>query len=62
VRIVGAYIDWCEFEIQKEPEDLNAFAEAIYRICPDIVEQGTNTIAALQSEIKKTKRVFLWWD
>ncbi|WP_326266092.1 DUF4253 domain-containing protein, partial [Bacillus thuringiensis] len=28
----------------------------------DIVEQGTESIEELVEEIKKTKKLFLWWD
>lgn len=34
----------------------------MYEFCPDIVEQGTESIEELVEEIKKTKKLFLWWD
>jgi ankyrin repeat protein len=37
-------------------------AELLYRICPDIVEQGTETVAALAKQLARTDRLFLWWD
>lgn len=60
--LIGASSDWCEFIIRKEPEDWLAFAKEIYKICPDIVDQGTNTVEELAKELKESKTLFLWWD
>jgi len=38
------------------------FAKEMYKVCPDIVDQGTGSIEALAEEMKKTKRLFFWWD
>lgn len=62
LKLLGADFDWCEFLIQKEPEDWNQLAEEIYALCPDIVEQGTQTVSALAREMKETKRLYLWFD
>jgi len=39
--IVGASDDWVALQFHSLPEDLCAFAEEVYRFCPDTVEQGT---------------------
>jgi hypothetical protein len=60
--LIGAAGDWCEFTITKEPADWLAFAREVYKVCPDVVDQGTNTVEALADEMKKTKRLYFWWD
>lgn len=62
LKLVGASGDWCEFKITKEPADWLKFAEEAYKFCPDIVDQGTGTVEALADEMKKTKRIYFWWD
>ena len=44
------------------PEDLAAFADEVYDFCPDIVEQGCDSVEALAEAIAETSTVFLWWD
>jgi hypothetical protein len=39
--VVGASEDWVALQFRSHPENLCAFAEAVYRFCPDTVEQGT---------------------
>lgn len=60
--LVGASGDWCEFTIRKEPENWLTFAGEVNKVCPDVVDQGTGTVEALADEMKRTKRLYLWWD
>ncbi len=60
--IIGADSDWVEIEFKRLPKDLDAFAEEVYDFCPDAVDQGPGSVAALAKEIQKTKKLFLWWD
>lgn len=62
LELIAASGDWCEFIIHHEPDNWLAFAKEIYAICPDVVDQGTDTVEALAEEMKKTKRLYLWWD
>jgi hypothetical protein len=62
LSLVGAGGDWCEFTINKAPADWMAFAEEAYKVCPDIVDQGTETVKALATEMKRTNRLYFWWD
>jgi Domain of unknown function (DUF4253) len=62
LTVVGAGFDWVEVALLRQPEDLNAFAREVYTFCPDILDQGTETVERLASEIKDTNSVFLWWD
>jgi Domain of unknown function (DUF4253) len=62
LELIGASGDWCEFVIHKEPASWMDFAKEVYKVCPDVVDQGTETIAALAQELKATKRLYLWWD
>jgi hypothetical protein len=62
LELIGASGDWCEFTITREPCDWMKFSEMAYKYCPDIVDQGTGTVEALSAEMKRTKRLYFWWD
>ncbi|HEV8511963.1 MAG TPA: DUF4253 domain-containing protein [Cyclobacteriaceae bacterium] len=62
LELIGASGDWCEFVIQKEPSNWTEFANEVYKVCPDVVDQGTGTKEALAEEMKRTKRLYFWWD
>jgi len=62
LELIGASGDWCEFVIHNEPKDWLEFAKEIYKICPDVVDQGTGSLNSLADEMKKTKRLYFWWD
>lgn len=62
LELIGASGDWCEFIIHKEPKDWTQFAKEVYKVCPDVVDQGTNTINELANEMKLSKRLYFWWD
>jgi len=62
LELIGASGDWCEFIIHNEPKNWTSFAKEVYKFCPDIVDQGTRGIENLAQEMKRTKRLYLWWD
>lgn len=62
LNLVGASGDWCEFVITKEPTNWLSFAKDVYKVCPDVVDQGAGTVQALADEMKRTKRLYFWWD
>lgn len=62
LKLIGAGFDWCEFEIRREPKDWHQLAQKLYEICPDIVDQGTGNIQTLETELKKSKRLYFWFD
>lgn len=62
LEFTGAALDWFEARIIRPPADWLAFAQALYAVCPDIVDQGTNTVQALADELRRTKLLYCWWD
>ncbi|MDQ1088644.1 DUF4253 domain-containing protein [Siphonobacter sp. SORGH_AS_1065] len=62
LKLIGADYDWCEFEIEKEPDNWQKVAEKVYRLCPDIVDQGAGNVESLTKELEQTKRLYLWFD
>jgi hypothetical protein len=62
LELVGAGDDWCEFKITNDVKDWVRLAKEAYKVCPDIVDQGTQTVAKLAEEMKRTKRLYFWWD
>ena len=62
LQLTGAGGDWCEFSIDHPPTDWMTLAKEAYKVCPDIVDQGTGTVEKLADEMKRTKRLYFWWD
>ena len=62
LELIGASGDWCEFLIHTDPKSWTQFAKEIYKVCPDVVDQGTGTIEALADAMKNTQRLYFWWD
>jgi len=60
--LIGASGDLCEFKINKEPQNWEILAKEAYKVCPDIVDQGSGTVEKLAAEMKQTKRLYFWWD
>jgi len=60
--IYGAAFDWLEARFERAPADMMAFAREVYEFCPDVVDQGTETVEALANEMARTNSVYLWWD
>ena len=62
LTLVGAGFDWIEARMSKPADDWRAFADEVYEICPDVVDQGTGDVDALAAEMQKVETLFLWWD
>ncbi len=64
-HIIGISRDVIEAVVEKPPETLEE-AEALaweqYLYCPDIVDQGTETIRALAEALWKSSSWYFWWD
>lgn len=37
-------------------------AKRLFKLCPDIVDQGAGTLAQAAAELKRSRQLFLWWD
>jgi hypothetical protein len=62
-EITGADTDWVEVHLNHITSAAAAeFANEVYEFCPDLTDQGTETVENLAAEILHTQRVFLWWD
>jgi len=62
--IIGADFDWVEVDFSEFPtnNDLQPFAKELYEFCPDIVDQGTESIDGFIEELKEYRKLVLWWD
>lgn len=60
--IIGAENDWVEIDFRIIPRDIKVFADEIYDFCPDAVDEGAGSLAALIKEINTTKKLMLWWN
>ncbi len=62
LKLVGADFDWVQADFVRQPTDMVAFAKEVYTFCPDVVDQGTETVERLAAEMQKTNSLYLWWD
>ena len=62
LELRGAGLDWLSARISKPPKDWTAFAREVYEFCPDIVDQGAETVEALTTEMRTRNELYLWWD
>lgn len=62
IEILQAGTDTVLFRLKSLPTNVRAFSEDVYKFCPDIVDQGVETIDALQKIVAEEKMVALWWD
>jgi Domain of unknown function (DUF4253) len=60
--LTGAGHDWLQADFVTPPADMTAFAHEVYEFCPDVVDQGTETVEALAAEMAAGNFVYLWWD
>lgn len=62
-EITGADEDWVEVRLSKITSGTAlTFANEVYEFCPDLTEQGAESVENLAAEMVQTKRLFLWWD
>jgi hypothetical protein len=62
IDIWQAETDTVQLKFKRLPKDLPAFAREVYAFCPDIVDQGLGTTAALEQAIRQESGLLLWWD
>ena len=62
LKLVGAGLDWMEADIGNPPSDWTAFAQEVFEFCPDVVDQGVGSVAALATEMERSSDLYLWWD
>lgn len=62
IDIWQAETDTVQLKFIQLPKDLTAFAREVYAFCPDIVDQGVGTQAALAEAIRQESGLLLWWD
>ncbi|MCG9894235.1 MAG: ankyrin repeat domain-containing protein [Fimbriimonadaceae bacterium] len=61
-KLVGLGYDTLDLEFASLPADLAAFAQELYGFCPDLIDQGFESLNGLETHLKTTRRLHLWWD
>ncbi len=61
-EIAGANYEWVEIEFKTLPRDLKAFADEVDAFCPDALEEGATGTEKFVKDLKKTKKLLLWWE
>jgi hypothetical protein len=54
--------DTVEGQFHRITRDADALAKRLYKLCTDIVHQGTETAERLAEILRTDRRLFLWWD
>jgi hypothetical protein len=60
--LTGIGFDWISGRFTTPLADPDALAQRFNAFCPDIVTQGTGTVAALARELKRSRELYCWWD
>jgi hypothetical protein len=61
-RLDGAGFDWLEGSFPSGNPNFDSLAVVVNAVCPDVVTQGTETVDALASEMRKSGTLYCWWD
>lgn len=64
-ELIGLNGDTMNVRIRNRPKDRRqawALAHELHAYCPDIVDQGLGSIAALAGELMRNDWWFFWWD
>jgi hypothetical protein len=60
--LTGIGFDWVSGRFTTPLADPDGLAQRFNAFCPDIVTQGTGTVAALAREIRRSGELYCWWD
>ena len=60
--LTGMGFDWVEGRFRSAVGDGDALARRFYAFCPDVVNQGTETVDALARELGESQQLYCWWD
>jgi len=60
--LTGMGFDWVEGRFYSAIGDLDALARRFYAFCPDVVDQGTETVDSLARDLGESQRLYCWWD
>ncbi len=61
-RLTGLGYDTVDLEFERLPSDMGAFAKELYEFCPDLIDQGFESLKMLEHHLRATRRVHFWWD
>lgn len=59
--LTGIGFDYVEGHFTSPIKDPQGLARRMYQFCPDIVDQGVDTVSNLAQELKKGN-LYFWWD
>lgn len=48
--------------MQKLPEDISKFTDEVYKFCPDVIDQGYESMNEMVKDYNNNKYFWLWWD
>jgi uncharacterized protein DUF4253 len=62
LELTAAGFDWLEGRFASRQPNWKALARELYAFCPDVVTQGTETVEALEAEMRRRQVLYCWWD
>ena len=60
--LTGIGFDWVAGRFTTPLADPDSLARRFNAFCPDIVTQGTGSVAALARELRRSGELYCWWD
>ncbi len=60
--LTGIGFDWVSGRFTTPITDPESLARRFNAFCPDIVTQGTSTVAVLARELERSGELYCWWD
>ena len=54
--------DRIEAYMTKKPSDLKKFCQEVYEFCPDVIDQGYDTMEAMLEDYESNQYFWMWWD
>jgi ankyrin repeat protein len=61
-EITGLRYDVIDGRFLADVREPRKLAKRMYEFCPDIVDQGTGTVAALALSLQQDRKLYFWWD
>lgn len=62
IEIFSAETDKVGFALESWPIEMKVFCKELYKLCPDIVDQGSLDLETLEKQIRTNGQITLWWD
>jgi hypothetical protein len=60
--LTGIGFDFLKGKFDARVSDPDGLSRKMYEFCPDIVDQGLETVRALRDQLGRSRELYFWWD